>query len=415
MKLTRVLSRWSLCALIALLALPGCKHKPEGGPQILPPNLDYEKELPPGKLALVKITDEKMIPDFTSACADLAGLRQSIAHSLDYLAKPSSKKHFPYGDITHDQAVASLTAMTALIDRNPSPADMNAQLRKDFDVYISVGCDNKGTVLFTGYYTPILEASLTRTDRFRYPLYKMPANVTKNEEGAISDRADRKTIETTQRYAGQELCWLADPFEAYVAHVQGSARLRLAGGREMTVGYTANNGYEYVSIRSELIAAGKIGKRDGLAAMIAYFKSHPNEVFSYTHRNPRFIFFTIIEDGQPRGCLNEPVTTFRSIATDKRKGMLYPPACLAFLSMKASAIADGPPLHTGFACDQDTGGAIRAAGRCDLYVGVGPGAGELAGRTMNEGKLYYLFLKPGVPAPVLQPTVPTPPVVPPSK
>jgi membrane-bound lytic murein transglycosylase A len=48
----------------------------------------------------------------------------------------------------------------------------------------------------------------------------------------------------------------------------------------------------------------------------------------------------------------------------------------------------------GFVLDQDTGGAIRAAGRCDVYMGVGDHAGELAGGTYREGQLYYLFIKP---------------------
>ena len=47
----------------------------------------------------------------------------------------------------------------------------------------------------------------------------------------------------------------------------------------------------------------------------------------------------------------------------------------------------------GFVLDQDTGGAIRAAGRCDVYKGLGDQAGKLAGGTYREGKLYYLFLK----------------------
>jgi membrane-bound lytic murein transglycosylase A len=47
----------------------------------------------------------------------------------------------------------------------------------------------------------------------------------------------------------------------------------------------------------------------------------------------------------------------------------------------------------GFALDQDTGGAIRAAGRCDIYMGVGDHAGEIAGGTHHEGRLYYLFIK----------------------
>jgi len=54
--------------------------------------------------------------------------------------------------------------------------------------------------------------------------------------------------------------------------------------------------------------------------------------------------------------------------------------------------------YRGFALDQDTGGAIRAPGRCDVYMGQGDEAGHLAGQTYQEGRLYYLFLRGSAPA-----------------
>jgi len=386
-----VLSMFAVGAVI----LAGC-GKPE---QILepgfPPGKNYEAQLPPGALALRKITDPAQIPDFTQACAGSAGTREAIVYSLDYLAKPSSRKNFPYGEVTHEQAVASLRAFAALLDSGKSPAEMNAALREQFDVYISVGCDDQGTVLFTAYYTPIFDASPVRTDRFRWPLYKPPADLVKGPDGTpTTPFPDRKAIESQNLYAGNELVWLADSFEAYVAQIQGSVKLRMPDGSEMTVGYTANNGHDYRSVRAELVKDSKIGPRDGLPAMLAYFKANPGDVTPYTWRNPRYVFFAVIEDGRPRGCLNEPVTAYRSIATDKR---IYPPACLAMVATTMPTHRRGKieemPL-SGFALDQDSGGAIRAAGRCDLYVGIGKEAGDLAGRAQNEGRLYYLFLKP---------------------
>ena len=44
--------------------------------------------------------------------------------------------------------------------------------------------------------------------------------------------------------------------------------------------------------------------------------------------------------------------------------------------------------------DQDTGGAIQAPGRADIFMGVGPSAEIMAGGQYAEGKLYYFFLKP---------------------
>ena len=44
---------------------------------------------------------------------------------------------------------------------------------------------------------------------------------------------------------------------------------------------------------------------------------------------------------------------------------------------------------TAGALDQDTGGAIRAAGRCDLYFGIGQQAESLAGEQFSFGRMYY--------------------------
>jgi len=395
-----------IVAPVFFLSLPGCQPKPEGPLMEALPAPDYDRQLPPGRLALRKITDPRQIPDFTSACTDTNNLRQAIANSLHYLAKPSSQAAFPYGQITHAHAMASLEAFMNLLDAGMTPRQTNAEIRKRFDVYTSIGWNGMGEVLFTGYYTPIFDASPTPIAKFRYPLYKPPADLVKTPDGTVLGRRTaegqftplptRQLIEQSNLYRGSELYWLADEFEVYIAHVQGSAKLRLSDGRLVTVGYAANNGKEYHSIAKELVKDGKIpAERLSLRAMIDYFKAHPDEVSKYTWRNPRFVFFAQEGDG-PFGSINEPVTLMRTIATDKA---IYPRACLAFIStplprQSAGGIVIKP--YGGFVLDQDTGGAIRAPGRCDIYMGVGDQAGELAGRTQQPGRLYYLFLKPGL-------------------
>ena len=364
---------------------------------------EYDRPLPPGQLALRKITNPADIPDFTFACHDLLNLKSSVAKSLNYLSKPSSKQFFPYGDITHERAVDSLKAFKELLDSGLRGSQLNDAIRQKFDVYISVGCDDKGTVLFTGYYTPIFDGSLTRTDRFQYPLYKQPPDIVKGPKGEIIGRRgsdgqiepypSRRVLEISGSLMGQELIWLGDPFEVYIAHVQGSAKIRLPDGSLRGVGYAASNGHEYKSLSKEMVKQGKIsGQQMSLSAMIDYFKKHPDEVEGSIQINPRFVFF-MEEKGEPRGSLNEEVTPLRSVATDKS---IFPPASLTFISTKLPFEKDGAVIdrpYTGFAFDQDTGGAIRAAGRCDVYMGVGDKAGKLAGRVYQEGRLYYLFIK----------------------
>jgi membrane-bound lytic murein transglycosylase A len=397
----RILLSAVLVAIV--LVAVGCQ-KPQAR-VVAPP--EYDKPLAPGQLALRKITNPAEIPDFTDACHNLANLSTGIDNSLDYLKKPMSKKFYPYADITHEQVVKSLTAFNDLLKSGLTGSQLNDAIRQKFDVYMSVGCDDAGTVLFTGYYTPIFYGSTVKTAQFQYPLYSQPKDLAKDEDGKIlgSKAADgsfssypaRAEIENSNMLAGNEIVWLDDPFKVYIVHVQGSAVIRMPDGQLVTYGYTANNGHEYKSINKQLVNDGKIPPdRMNLDSMIDFFKVNPSLVSQYTQLNPRFVFFARqTESGGPHGSLNEQVIAYRSIATDKS---IFPRAALTFFATKLPRQI-GNTTYTdpfaGFALDQDTGGAIRAAGRCDIYLGVGDEAGKLAGQTYQEGRLYYLFLKPG--------------------
>ncbi len=384
--------------LLTIAIIAGCRARPEKVKR-------YDQPLGLGQNALRKVTDPLEIPDFTMASLELTGLREATAKSLNYLSKPSSKQFFPINDITHEQAVASLKRFMEMLDSGLRGRQLNDSIREEFDVYMSVGCDNEGTVLFTGYYTPIFDGSKVRSGRFRYPLYRQPEDLVKDSNGEIIGRRGpdgqigqypvRAVIENSGMLRGKELFWLEDAFEAYIASVQGSAKIRLPDDSLVTAGYAANNGHEYRSISQEMVREGKISRDQlSLSAMIAYFKANPGDVARYVNRNPRYVFFRE-QAGEPRGSLNELVTTMRTIATDKS---IFPRGCLTFLSTKLPAVTGSTVssrYYSGFALDQDTGGAIRAPGRCDVYMGQGEIAGKLAGHIYQEGRLYYLFLKQG--------------------
>jgi len=384
--------------LVAVIPFTGCRTKPD---EI---GKDYDTPLLPGENALVKITDPYQIPDFTMAGLDLANLKQAVANSISYMNKPSSKNYYPMQDISHERVLKSLQAFAELLDAGVSGAELNAAIREKFDVYMSVGCDKRGTVLFTGYYTPIFEGSDVRTPRFQYPLYKKPENLIKGPNGEIVGQRlvtgrvvgypPRSVIENTDMFEGNELVWLSDAFESYIAHVQGSVKLRMPDGNIQTVGYAASNGHDYKSISRRMIEDGIIQKSQlSLSGMIKFFSENPDLISAYTRLNPRFVFFRN-QSGNPRGSLNEEVIKLRSIATDKS---IFPRASLTFVTTQLPTMSYPGEvvnqIYSGFALDQDTGGAIRAPGRCDIYMGVGDDAGQLAGRVYQEGKLYYLILK----------------------
>ena len=52
--------------------------------------------------------------------------------------------------------------------------------------------------------------------------------------------------------------------------------------------------------------------------------------------------------------------------------------------------------YTGFVLNQDTGGAIKGAGRADLFCGNGAYAELVAGHMKQMGRLYFLVLKAGI-------------------
>ncbi|MEM7229974.1 MAG: 3D domain-containing protein, partial [Planctomycetota bacterium] len=61
---------------------------------------------------------------------------------------------------------------------------------------------------------------------------------------------------------------------------------------------------------------------------------------------------------------------------------------------KAITYSQGKRSFVRFMLDQDTGGAIKAPGRADIFMGIGKSAEILAGGQYAEGTLCYIFLKP---------------------
>jgi membrane-bound lytic murein transglycosylase A len=366
---------------IALLiaSLVGCQ--PKKPPQVqAQAKIDYTARLPEGEVALRKI-DPSEYPDFAPGLmsGDLEALKRSVDQSIAYFTRAGSAKAYPYLDITHERAIASLRAFRELLDHAPfsgTSQDLNAVIAQRFEVYESIGAprpDGSGytnEVLFTGYFTPTYDASLKREGPYQWPLYKRPADLITDAGG---EKASRKTDSGTLPYytrqdieggsllAGQELVWLKSRWEAYVVTVQGSGRLRMPADNIIEVGYAGTNGYAYTSPGLKMVADGLIPKDQlNFNTMRQYFESHPEAMDKYLWINQRTTFFTETRGG-PFGSLNVPVTAFASIATDKK---VYPPGMIAFVDARASYA--GKSLDGRFMLDQDRGGAIRSAGRADI-------------------------------------------------
>ena len=163
----------------------------------------------------------------------------------------------------------------------------------------------------------------------------------------------------------------------------------------MTVGYNGTTNYAYVSLGGELVKDG-VFKKDELTLpkLLEYFEKNPSKLDKYIPKNNRFIFFRETNGKLPTGNLGVPVTGDRSIATDKS---IMPPGALALIVAPIPDVQPTGEIETRvvsrYVLDQDTGSAIKGAGRVDIFLGSGETAGERAGRLNGSGNLFYLLLK----------------------
>ncbi|MGK7893981.1 MAG: murein transglycosylase A [Xenococcus sp. (in: cyanobacteria)] len=332
---------------------------------------------------------------------DLQSLVNAVDQSLKYLATPKAARDYRRYSGTEfnlERVRRSLVRFRQLLVTAKSPEELQAAVESEFIFYQSVGKDNQGTVGFTGYFVPTYQASRVPNAEYRYPLYRKPSNFdnwrkphpTRTQlEGKDGLQGNKSVL------AGHEIVWLRDRMEAFLVQVQGSAKLQLTDGTQMSITYGGSTNYSYTSIGGELVKDGIFPEEElTLPRLLEYFAAHPQELDNYIPRNNRFIFFYETEHKPPNGSLSVPVTAERSIATDKS---LMPPGALALIQAPIPQVSTTGELETRevtrYVLDQDTGSAIKGAGRVDIFLGAGDLAGDRAGLLNGAGKLYYLLLR----------------------
>jgi membrane-bound lytic murein transglycosylase A len=328
---------------------------------------------------------------------DRWALIQAIDHSLRYLSSPSAVqayRRYPVPGFSRDRVQRSLLRFKTLLKQARNPQELQAAVKREFVFYQAVGNDNRGTVHFTGYFEPTYTASRHRTNEYRYPLYRKPANFATwsrpHPSRAALEGSDG--LGTKSLIKGRELIWFRDRLEAYLVQIQGVAKIRLTNGKSISVAFDGSTDYPYTSIGKELVKDGIFQPGElTLPILIDYLKKHPEALDRYLPRNNRFIFFRETSAAaKAKGSLGLPVTPERSIATDKS---LMPPGALALLLAPIPNTNLQKESVSRYVLDQDTGSAIKGAGRVDIFMGTGNLAGDRAGLMSDDGQLYYLLLK----------------------
>ena len=341
---------------------------------------------------------------------DVDSLHLAIGQSLFYLQKLPAERIVgeqprPF---TTREIQESLIAFDALLDQWQCRDCLARAIAVRFELVASSAEPEQAEVLFTGYYQPVIDASLTPSEEFRFPIYGVPPDLVAQDQdgerklGRVENEVlvpyySRREIDQLGALRGRnlEIAWVKDPIDLFFLHIQGSGLLRLRDGREISVGYAAQSGLPYRSIGRLLIDNGKVAREEmSMQRLRRYLTENPTEqeeVFAY---NESYVFFRVLE-GAPVGSLGVPITAGRSIATDSR---LFPRGALALVQTDIPVfgalgeLAGWRPV-TRFVLNQDTGGAIRGRQRADYYFGTGDEAGALAGYMNRQGRMYFLVLK----------------------
>lgn len=347
---------------------------------------------------------------------DLRGLQHAASMSIDYLEDFARPAQYVLGrDVfTTEQIEASVKRFMNIVESTP-PERLARRLSRECRAYTTIR-----TPRFTAYYEPVLTASRQRDERFRYPLYQKPDELTlvrlanffpqdqRKIHGAVRSGEllpylTREEIDRHGRLSGRglELAWVDDPVALYFLHVQGSGRLRLDRGEEMRVNYAASNGLPYTSIGRYMLDNGMLASGSS-GAIRAFLAGNPSVRDDVMFQNRRYIFFREVDleahEG-PIGSLGFPLVAGRSLATDER---YIPPGAVLYIKSKRPVTDEfgrltGWQTFSRFAFSHDSGAAIKGPARADIYWGEGEQAGREAGYMSQGGKLVVLMcgVRPG--------------------
>lgn len=402
-----------LLSLFSGCAAPVRKPTPQPAkpPPVVKPVPPAERPAPP----LTRLAPDQF-PLFTDDM-DLGSLETAVEKSLQFYKKTAGSGPFPMGEdrVSVAELRDSLTTLREILRSGDTEEVKQGRIRESFDLYQSTGLDGKNTVLFTGYFESIMKGSQSRTQEYRYPVYRAPDDLITVNLGKFRERLkgeqlvgrvtngelvpyhSRSEIEDRASLAGRnlELAWVGDRIDLFFLHTQGSGKIELADGRLLQIGYAKSNGRPYRSLARFLMDTGKITPQEiSYQAIKRYLREHPDDLSQVLGYNESFIFFRVVEQG-PVGSIGEILTPGRSIATD---AAFFPRGALAFIRARKPVLdREGNALSwtpfSRFVVSQDAGGMIKGAGRVDLFCGSGPEAEKLAGSLKERGELYFLVKK----------------------
>lgn len=264
--------------------------------------------------------------------------------------------------------------------------------------------------LFTGYYEPLVEGSLTPSPQYPVPVYEKPKDLvafTVEEQAVTGLSYGRRVVGKPQAYDTRKdietgtlaakvpvICWLSDWVDAFFMHVQGQGRVALPDGTFLRLSYAGKAGHPYTGIGHVLVERG-VATRDTMSMQVLrnWMKQNPAEARTLMWQNKSYIFFQKADVTDPAlggiGAAKVNLTPLHSLAVDRAFWMFGTPLWIE-TNLPPEA-RNGATLFQRLMIAQDTGSAIKGVVRGDVFWGAGEEAAHLAGHMKSQGHMTALL------------------------
>lgn len=103
-------------------------------------------------------------------------LLKALALNEKYLSCSNSATIYDFAGrkVSVAELKASNAALKKIFEKNKNGKAIEKKIKKQFDVYKMSGINGDGIVTFTSYYEPTTEASLSKDNVYKYPMYAKP-------------------------------------------------------------------------------------------------------------------------------------------------------------------------------------------------------------------------------------------------
>lgn len=247
--------------------------------------------------------------------------------------------------------------------------------------------------LATGYFEPQIKAARQPDQRFRWPLYGLPADLqTRSPYWTRQELESLPSGKAAPRVPA--LAWLEDPLDGLIVQVQGSGRVDLTepngDTRSLRLAFAGHNNQPYRSVGRWLIDQGQLNPDQASWSTIRnWLRLNPERTNELLWSNPRVVFFReeplLDPNLGPRGAQGVPLTPGRSIAVDAQS---IPYGTVLWLD-STDPLSNQALRRLVVA--QDTGGAIVGAVRADFFWGWGDAAQASASAMKHPMRLWALW------------------------